>query len=370
MVRAGRRRPLVGAVVVALAAVLAVTVAALDRSDAPPQPSATEGQPATTDPTSAPATTASPAPDDAPRAGRGALVTVAVANVWKEPGMARPVDEPSVTNPVDLKRWVGAMTHEDKLWLVDHLVTQALYGERVGVQEVRDGWARVVVTGQPSHLDPNGYPGWVPTVQLRAVEAPVTPRWAVVTRPTATLRDAADPARQLLELSYNTRLPALDAGTNDVTVALPTGGRGVVAASDVDVRPPGPQPVSGTDLVRSAQLFSGLPYLWAGTSAVGFDCSGFTAAVYGVHGYVIPRDADDQAGEGTPVERSRLQPGDLLFFSTGPDQRSIHHVSMYVGNGMMIQAPATGKTGETVPVDTPQYARQYWGARRYLPAGA
>jgi cell wall-associated NlpC family hydrolase len=41
-----------------------------------------------------------------------------------------------------------------------------------------------------------------------------------------------------------------------------------------------------------------------------------------------------------------------------------------VGNGMMIQAPATGKTVETVPVDTPQYARQFWGARRYLPGGA
>jgi gamma-D-glutamyl-L-lysine dipeptidyl-peptidase len=88
--------------------------------------------------------------------------------------------------------------------------------------------------------------------------------------------------------------------------------------------------------------------------------------VYGVHGVVLPRDADDQAGVGTPVDRSLLQPGDLLFFSSSADQRSIHHVSMYIGNGMMIQAPATGRTVETVPVDTPSYARQFWGARRYL----
>lgn len=369
MVRAGGRRPLVWVVIAAGAAVVAVSVAALTGPGSPSEPVAPDGPPATTDVDPSQQAGAASGADDAPGAGRSALVAVAVANVWKEPGMGRPLDEPSLTNPVDIRGWVASMSHEDKLWLVDHLVTQALYGEEVGVREIRDGWARVVVTGQPSHLDPAGYPGWIPAVQLRAAELTSTPRSAVVTRPTAVLRHAGDSSRQLLELSYNTRLPVLDAGATDVTVALPSGGRGVLAAADVDVRPPGPRPVTGDELVRSARLFSGLPYLWAGTSAAGFDCSGFTAAVYGVHGYVIPRDADDQAGEGTPVERSGLQPGDLLFFSTGADQRSIHHVSMYVGDGMMIQAPATGKTVETVPVDTPDYARQYWGARRYL-AGA
>ena len=319
------------------------------------------------EPGPAPATTPEPAPaPPAPGAealapGRPALVTVTVANVWNAPGQARPVDAPSLGNPVDIKGWIGAMTHEDKLWLVDHLVTQALYGERVRVEELRGDWARVVVTGQPSHLDPAGYPGWVPVAQLRAGDLPPAPTTAVVTRPFATLQ-VADP----LELSYNTRLPVLSTGANEVTVALPTGSRGRLAAGDVTVTGPGPRPVTTEELVAGARQFSGLPYLWAGTSSAGYDCSGFTAAVYGVHGIVLPRDADDQAGVGTPVDRSRLQPGDLLFYASGPDQRSIHHVSMYVGNGMMIQAPATGRTVETVPVDTPAYARQFWGARRYL----
>lgn len=302
--------------------------------------------------------------------GRSALVTVSVATVWREPGMARSVDAPSLGNPVDLPRWIAGMSHEDKLWLVDHLVTQALYGERVVVQEVRGDWARVVVTGQPSRLDPNGYPGWVPAVQLREGEAVATPTTAVVNKPFASLRDAGDPTNLLLGVSFNTRLPVLEVGATEVTVALPTGGRGVLAKGFVDVAEPGPRPVTGADLVRAALLFTGLPYLWAGTSVAGFDCSGFTAAIYGVHGHVLPRDADDQAGAGTQVDRSQLQPGDLLFFSSGPDQRSIHHVSMYVGDGMMIQSPATGKSVETVPVDSQPFARQYWGARRYLPAGA
>jgi hypothetical protein len=299
--------------------------------------------------------------------GRPALVTVALATAWNSPGPTRPVDAPSTTNPVDIPRWLGAMAIDDKLWLVDHLVTQALYGERVVVQEVAGDWARVVVTGQPSSLDPGGYPGWIPTVQLRAGEAAGTVTSAVVIRPSAGLRDATDPSRRLLDLSYNTRLPVLDAGATDVTVALPTGGRGLLASSDVEVVRPGPRPTTGADLVAGARLFSGLPYLWAGTSSAGFDCSGFTAAVYAVRGIVLPRDANDQAGVGAPVDRSRLQPGDLLFYSSTGEQSAIHHVSMYVGNGMMIQAPATGRTVETVAVDTPGYAREFWGARRYVP---
>jgi cell wall-associated NlpC family hydrolase len=295
-------------------------------------------------------------------------VTVAVAKVWSSPGAARSLDAPSLANPVDIPKWLASMSHNDKLWLVDHLVTQALYGERVVVREVAGDWARVVVTGQPSSLDPEGYPGWMPVAQLRAGEPRAAATAAVVTRPSVALRDGADPSRTLVDLSYNTRLPVLAAGQADVTVALPTGGRGLLAATDVEVAAPGPRPTSGADLVAGARLFSGLPYLWAGTSAAGFDCSGFTAAVYGARGIVLPRDANDQAGVGAPVDRSRLEPGDLLFYASSAEQSSIHHVSMYVGNGMMIQAPATGRNVETVSIDTPAYARQFWGARRYLPA--
>jgi gamma-D-glutamyl-L-lysine dipeptidyl-peptidase len=354
MVLRRRRRWLPVLLLLALLVVAGCTGPASDR--------AALREPEAVPPTVATQPPAPPAPAAQPlAAGRPALVVVSVANVWKAPGRARPVDAPSLRNPVDIKGWIAAMTHEDKLWLVDHLVTQALYGERVRVDEISGDWARVVVTGQPTHLDPAGYPGWIPVVQLRAGELPAVPTTAVVTRPVATLR-IGDP----LELSYNTRLPVLSASADEVTVGLPTGSPSRLATSDVVLSGPGPRPVSGEEVVAGARQFSGLPYLWAGTSSAGFDCSGFTAAVYGVHGIVLPRDADDQAGAGTPVDRSRLQPGDLLFYATGPDQRSIHHVSMYVGNGMMIQAPATGRTVETVPVDTPSYARQFWGARRYL----
>src|SRR5947209_1157473 len=323
------------------------------------------GQPAVA-PAAAPATAAalpSP-PTSSPAAAAAAvapshdaLVAVSVATVWNAPDQARAVDAPSLANPVDVRRWTSTMTLDQKLWLVDRLATQVLYGERVSVREVRGEWAQVVVPDQPSSQDPGGYPGWLPTVQLAPTSTtPTAGRTAVVTRPTTSLHDPAAPVRELLEVSYDTRLPVVAADATWVTVATPTGGRALLAASDVDVQAPGPHAATGADLVRSAQLFSGLPYLWAGTSALGFDCSGFTASVYGAHGIVLPRDADDQARAGTPVDLAHLQPGDLLFYAYDGGKGAIHHVSMYVGNGMMIQSPATGKTVETVPVDTPSLA--------------
>jgi len=247
MVLERRRRPLATAMAwVVVLALLVGGAIALTRPDGSPTPA-----PAQADRPAGAPTSTTVAVDDTPAPGRSALVTVAVANVWNAPGVARTVDETSLTNPVDIRRWIAAMSHDDKLWLVDRLVTQALYGERVVVREVAGAWARVVVTGQPSSLDPDGYPGWIPTVQLRAAEAPATPTSAVVITPSAQLLKVGQ-IGELLDLSYNTRLPVLNAGATHVTVALPTGGRGLLAVVDVDVRPPGPRATTPGDLGEPA----------------------------------------------------------------------------------------------------------------------
>src|SRR5207248_7261949 len=92
-------------------------------------------------------------------------------------------------------------------------------------------------------------------------------------------------------------------------------------------------PVTRTDLVRTAERFLGLHYLWGGLSACGYDCSGLTWAVYRTHGVTIPRDADAQFAAGRPVSLAQMLPGDLLFY----DHPVVAHVAMYVGGGRIIE---------------------------------
>jgi len=313
------------------------------------------------------ATTVAPAPATAPKPTHEARIAVAVATLWIEPGMARAVDAPSLANPVDIGRWVSAMSIAEKQWLVGKLATQALYGDRVFLLDTRGAWSKVAVADQPSSQDRNGYPGWLPTAQLTFRTSQDTDRRALVTRTTAALRDITAPGRILMALSYNTRLPVLAVTPTWTTVATPDGASALVASSDVAILVPAAPPPTGQELVRTAQAFSGLAYLWAGTSGWGFDCSGFTSTVYAAHGITLPRDADEQATTGTPVAPSQLQPGDLLFYAGAGGQGHIHHVAMYAGAGLMIQSPATGRAVETVPVNV---HGEFWGARRYLRAAS
>jgi cell wall-associated NlpC family hydrolase len=119
------------------------------------------------------------------------------------------------------------------------------------------------------------------------------------------------------------------------------------------------------ELVRSAQSFLGVPYLWGGTSVeTGFDCSGLTMTVYQLNGFDLPRTSQEQFAAGNPVDRSSLEKGDLLFFSKGGGK--VSHVGIYAGNGRFIHAAGRGKQIRTDFLSNGQYSRIYLGARSYL----
>jgi cell wall-associated NlpC family hydrolase len=101
---------------------------------------------------------------------------------------------------------------------------------------------------------------------------------------------------------------------------------------------PIPPPVTTTEAAL-VWAFSelGKPYVWGGTGPDVFDCSGLTQWSWGHAGVSIPRVAIDQYNYTIPVPLSQLRPGDLVFFGT-----DVHHVGMYIGGGLMINAPYTG----------------------------
>jgi peptidoglycan DL-endopeptidase CwlO len=128
-------------------------------------------------------------------------------------------------------------------------------------------------------------------------------------------------------------------------------------------------PASAVNTMLSAAMSRrGMPYVWGAAGPTSFDCSGLVQWSFAQAGIVMPRVAADQALSGPAVPVSQLRPGDLLFYHTDPTAPGyISHVSVYLGNGWMIQAPQPGENVEVVPA---AFGAEFAGAVRVSPAQA
>lgn len=141
----------------------------------------------------------------------------------------------------------------------------------------------------------------------------------------------------------------LNTALNDIIVARASASRALVNAKLVDY----------------AKQFLGKPYVWGASSGKAFDCSGFTVYIMKKFNVNLPRTASSQYNSGTKVDKSDLQAGDLVFFTTykkGPS-----HVGVYIGNNKFIHASSGVNKVTITDLDTNYYKRRYVGARRYSP---
>jgi len=111
----------------------------------------------------------------------------------------------------------------------------------------------------------------------------------------------------------------------------------------------------GAQALQAAISRLGYPYIWGAAGPTSFDCSGLVMWAYQQVGISLPHYTGSQWNSGVHVARSDLEPGDLVFFFS-----NISHVGMYIGNGMMIDAPNFGEDVKVQPI----YWNEFVGAVR------
>lgn len=225
------------------------------------------------------------------------------------------------------------------------MVTQALLGTPVRILE-RDGWVHIQT--------PDRYLSWI----HRMAVVPMTQReisaWnrsekIVITAPFGLVYSHPSTESQTVsDVVAGDRLKYMGDVRSFYKVMYPDGRIGYV---DRKLGKPLAQwrkelKNDANSILRTARTYIGFPYLWAGMSAKGVDCSGFVRAVLFQHDIIIPRDASQQAHKGVRIEIpggdfSEVRPGDLVFFgrkAAGTRAESVSHVGFYLGNKMVIHS--------------------------------
>lgn len=248
------------------------------------------------------------------------------------------------------------------------LVTQLLMGEEALVLRAASPWLQVQSADR--------YVGWVHEGSLiRSVppdraaflarlhaRRPPDGSWVVVERglvARATPDPVAHPVADLVQGAVLAAAPENGA----LRVILPDGIAGwipygaAVPAERLDEH----FPATGLIILDHAARFLGLPYLWGGTSEKGFDCSGLVQRVFGMHGVPLPRDSDQQARAGVPVEAgaggSNIRDADLAFFAESPVDRPTH-VGILARGGRLLHASTTrgGVAWDALYPDAPGFS--------------
>lgn len=117
-------------------------------------------------------------------------------------------------------------------------------------------------------------------------------------------------------------------------------------------------------LISDALGLVGIRYRRGGNDAeTGFDCSGFVGYLFRERlGLDLPRTSRDISRAGEPVEKSQLEPGDLVFFNTM--RRAFSHVGIYLGNNQFVHSPRSGYAVRVEDMTDRYWTKRYNGARR------
>lgn len=202
------------------------------------------------------------------------------------------------------------------------MVSQLLFGETFQVLEAQAEWLFI-----QNHADQ--YKGWINHLQFESLEAPCPTIWVQKQFPFLAAKSLDGGAEVFIP--FGAQLPIASLGQEVSELAL-NGHRYLVQTETISQ-----MPLSLAEALQVARQFVNAPYLWGGKSLYGIDCSGFTQIIYKAMGKQLPRDAWQQALEGTTLTFvEEIKAGDLVFF--GDQAEKIAHVGIGLGDGNILHA--------------------------------
>ena len=235
--------------------------------------------------------------------------------------------------------------------------TQALMGMPVKVLAF-DTWYEIQT--------PDDYTGWVHPVGIWRMTKAEYDAWNQADKVTVTSHfgtvyaEANDKSQTVSDVVAGDRLKLMGKKGSYYQVEFPDGRQGFVSEGIA-------KPINewrkalkrdAASLIETAYTMMGFPYMWAGTSSKGMDCSGYIRNIYYMHDMIIPRDASQMVKVGQHIEIapdfSNIEPGDLIFFgrkATPERKEGVSHVGMYIGNGRFIHSQGNVHVSSLKPED-------------------
>ena len=224
------------------------------------------------------------------------------------------------------------------------MVNQTLLGTIVPILDKRDEFYLI--------QNWDGYWGWVNKHTLIVGDLALAESWHAARHIVCmanyglVYRQSNENSEILSDLVPGAILKKLKDGKNFTQVELPDRQPGFVrkdlVADEADWQK---NKISKQKIMVQAKKFLGVPYLWGGNSAKGFDCSGFVQTVFRLLNVSLPRDSGpmSRVGQNVPLDNGSqdFQVGDLLFF--GKSAKRINHVAIYLGDNLYIHS--RGKVG-------------------------
>ena len=254
------------------------------------------------------------------------------------------------------------------------MVSQALLGTPVHILQITDknNWPQVQT--------PDTYTGWVHRDAITLLSFEDYHAWnaapkIIVTALTGIVYEGPSPkSGTISDVVAGNRLKDLGGKGRYFRVGFPDGRIGYLDKKLGKREAEWRKSVDRTPevILATALTMNGFPYLWAGMSPKGMDCSGFVRTVLFMHDIIIPRDAGPQSRTGERIFGTEdLQPGDFVFFGRKDAAApKVSHVGIYLGDGRFIHSLGLVKIGSFRPED-PLYdaynTGRYLFASRILP---